>query len=96
MNEKTNKINELRNINGDLETEMNKLKKIYNEESNLNKETRQNYLKTGLLGFKDFNLNYSLHGISNCKTLLYHALCSAAWLAQELSRARHTLGMSRN
>jgi hypothetical protein len=43
MNEKTNKIKELKNINGDLEVEMNKLKKIYNDESTLNKETRQNF-----------------------------------------------------
>ena len=43
MNEKMIKLNELKIINGDLETEMNKLKKIYNAESTLNKETRQNY-----------------------------------------------------
>ena len=43
MNEKTTKINELENINGDLEQEMNKLKEIFNAESTINKETRQNY-----------------------------------------------------
>ena len=43
MNEKANKINELENINGDLEQEMNKLKEIFNAESTINKETRQNY-----------------------------------------------------
>ena len=43
MNEKTSKIKNLENKNDDLETEMNKLKEIYNQESVLNKETRQNY-----------------------------------------------------
>jgi hypothetical protein len=43
MNEKTNKIKNLENNNGNLETEMNKLKEIYNQESVINKETRQNY-----------------------------------------------------
>ena len=43
MNEKANKINELENKNDDLETKMNKLKEIFNAESTLNKETRQNY-----------------------------------------------------
>ena len=43
MNEKGNKINELENINDDLEVEMNKLKEIFNAESNMNKETIQNY-----------------------------------------------------
>jgi len=43
MNEKTNQIKNLENKNDDLETEMNKLKEIYNAESVMNKETRQNY-----------------------------------------------------
>ena len=43
MNEKTNKIKSLENKNDDLESEMNKLKEIYNAESVMNKETRQNY-----------------------------------------------------
>ena len=43
MNEKTSKIKNLEDKNDDLETEMNKLKEIYNQESVLNKETRQNY-----------------------------------------------------
>ena len=43
MNEKTNQIKYLENKNDDLETEVNKLKEIYNAESIMNKETRQNY-----------------------------------------------------
>ena len=43
MNEKTNKIKNLENKNDDLESEMNKLKEIYNAETVMNKETKQNY-----------------------------------------------------
>ena len=43
MNEKTNKIKHLENKNDDLESEMNKLKEIYNAETVMNKETKQNY-----------------------------------------------------
>ena len=43
MNEKTTKIKNLENKNVDLESQMNKLKEIYNTESVLNKETKQNY-----------------------------------------------------
>ena len=43
MNEKANKINELESINDDLKIEMNKLKEIFNAESDSNKETKQKY-----------------------------------------------------
>ena len=43
MNQKQNKISELESINNNLKNEMTKLQRNYDEETSMNKETKQNY-----------------------------------------------------